>query len=552
MARAGVWAIAITGTLCLRGAAVGDEAWLRDGLHMPGALGLVEGRLRFTPRSSDPPPAESLLRISLGGPEPPPLRIGDGRRIVLLGGQRLTGQLVRIDGETVRLRTSWASPLDIPRAGVVAITALPGWRLRFADDFDRGLRAWETHGKPTTRDAPALVLLDTAGQDLTHILDHPIKAGRIAVNFAERDNPREARWQLEAVFRRGDEPPALVQATVAGAGDHYTGDVVGLRGEAVAVRRTEGSHRLAVQFTPRSLRITCDDQVLWYTLESGPAGSLRQVRLCCSGGTVAAAGSVAWSAFTIEEAVDESPWPGGELSQDEVCLDCGDQLFGRLAGGDRREVILERRRGRRSLPWTALRGCRFRRQAPPARSSDGAHVRLLLDSGLTPEKDVLDGVLLALDDKDLTLRHDLLGELRLPRGVVKEVRPFFHGRRIELDNGVHHLGPAGRLTPGLEPARAEGPVWETRFALDLVPDSARLILEVLDAPAGEPRTEVVVNDRSVGYFKRQTSLGGSAPRRTEVALPRDAFREGDNTLRLRQTPDSAPRCVGRITLEIPR
>jgi hypothetical protein len=539
-------------SLCLAAPAVADEACLRDGRRVAGTLGLSEGRLHFTPRAGDAPPAEAVLRILFAGAEAPPLRIGDGRQVLLSGDQRLTGQLLGIDAETVRLRTAWADRLEIPRPGVAAVAALPGWRLRFADDFDRGLGAWQMHGKPTTRDTPAAVILDAAGQDLSHTLPQPLAAGRVSVNFEERDNPHEARWNLDAVFRRGEEPPAIVRVSVAGTGDHYGVEPAGLRGESTAVRRTPGPHRLAVQFTSRSLRIVCDDHVLWHTLDSGPPGSLRQVRLACTGGAAAAAGSVAWSALIIEEAVDENPWPGGDASQDEACLACGDQLFGRLVSGDRRQVMLEARLGRRSLPWTSLRGCRFRRQAPPVRTSDGAHVRLLLDAGLTAAKDILEGVLLALDDRTLTLRHGLLGELRLPRSVVKELRPLFHGRRIELDNGVHHLGDAGRLTAGLEPPHAEGPAWEGRFALDLIPDTARLVLEVLDPPAGDPHTEVVVNGRAVGYFKRQTSLRGSSPQRTEVVLPREAFREGDNTLRLRQAPDSAPRCVGRIALEIPR
>jgi hypothetical protein len=552
MASAGIRAAVIGVSFCLAAPALADEAFLRDGRRIPGNLGLAEGRLRFTPRVGDAPPAESVSRIVLAGSEPTPLRVGDCRQVVLSDGQRLTGQVLGIDGEAVHLRTGWSDRVDLPRIGVTAITSLPGWRLRFPDDFDAGLRAWETHGKPTTRDSPAAVILDTAGQDLSHTLHRPLGAGRVSVNFEERDTPRNARWALEAVFRRGDEPAAALRVTIAGPGDDYAVETPGLRGESQPMRRTPGPHRLAVQFTSRSLRIVCDDHVLWYTLQSGPAGPLRQVRLVCAGDTAPAAGSVAWSGFTIEEAVDENHWPGGDLHQDEACLDSGDQLFGSIVKADRRQVTLECRGRSRSLAWMTLRGCRFRRQVPRLRTSDGAHVRLLLDAGAVPEEDILDGVMLAIDDRNVTLRHELLGEMRLPRGFVKEVRPLFHGRRIELDNGIHHLGEAGRLAAGLDPPRAEGPVWETRFAVDLIPDTARLLVEVLDAPTGDPQTEVVVNGRAIGYFKRQTSLGGSAPRRAEVVLPRDAFREGENTLRLRQLPTSAPRCVGRIALEIHR
>jgi hypothetical protein len=323
-----------------------------------------------------------------------------------------------------------------------------------------------------------------------------------------------------------------------------------------------------VQFSPRSLRETCDEAVLWYTLERGPGGSLRQVRLTCQGGDAPVRGAVAWAACTIEEAVDESPRPDGDATQDEVWLDEGDQLFGRVVRADRRTVEVQGRWGSRKLPWTQVRGLVLRRTAAPPVSTTGAHVRLLLDSGLTPEKDILEGVLEKSDGRAVTLRHSLLGEVRIDRAFVREVRPLFHGRRIELDGGFHHLGESGKVAPGLDPPRAAGPAWRGSFTLDAVPEEARLVLSVIgllgpgDAEGkglaeGALRTEVVVNGRRVDYLNRQVDRSSRQPRRLTVSLPRDALRTGANAVEVRQTPDPRsgryPHCgIFGLALEIPQ
>jgi hypothetical protein len=102
----------------------------------------------------------------------------------------------------------------------------------------------------------------------------------------------------------------------------------------------------------------------------------------------------------------------------------GDQLFGRIIGADRRVLRIEGRFGKRSLPWTELAGCSFRRPETPPKVNKAANVRLRVRSGLCPEADVLEGVVTTLDEQHLTLRHALLGELTFERGRVQELRPL--------------------------------------------------------------------------------------------------------------------------------
>jgi hypothetical protein len=513
---------------------------------LAGSLGLApDGRLQLTPSAGDPLPASAIDRVRLPASPPPPFRIAGGWRFLLHGGQQLTGDLLGLDEQTLRLRTAWARRLELPRSAVLGMTTLPGWRPRFTDDFT-DLKAWAVAGKPSLEggDTPAVVL-DGAGQELAYRLPGSLPAGRVGVNFQERENPSSARWELEAAFGRPGSDPLTVRVTVAAAGDSYQVTVPGMEGERQSVARTPGWHRLVVQFTSGSLRVTSDDAVLWYTLKQGSSGPLREVRLACrAAGTAAPRGAVAWGAFAVEQAVDESPRPAGDDTQDEVWLDDGDQLFGKVVGADRRAVEFQGRFGKRSLSWPRVHGLFFRRVASPAATTTGAHVRLGLVSGLAADLDILDGVVRSLEGRDLVLRHARLGELHIDRAFVREVRPQFHGKRIELDLGYHSLGTADQ------------PAWRGSFPLDVVPGEARLVLDVVGLAGDGPRALVVVNGRQVDYLNRQVDRASREPRRLAVALPRDALKNGENSLELRQAPDPrggrhAACGVSGIVLEIP-
>jgi hypothetical protein len=404
-----------------------EEAIHADGRRLAGSLAVDDrGRLVFAvPGRPEPVDVESLAQVRLADANPPPFRIAAGHRVLLRSGEVLSGQLLALDGETVVLRTAWADRLALPRAAVAAVTQLPGWQTLFVDDFTGGLEAWSSSGQPALGDekaGPAL-LLARPGQALAWAPAVPLTAGRVGVNFQERDGAAGARWLLEAQFGDGKQP-RLLRVTLAGT-DGYPVEGVGLEGTAGAAGRTPGWHRLTVQFTPRSLRVLCDDAVLWYNLDRGPGGPLLRVRLRCQEAPDAppTRGAVALAAFSAARAVDEAVRPPADPGQDEVWLASGDQLFGTIGKGDGRAVEVQGRFGRRSLPWSQLRGCYLRRAEQPPTAAAGTVVRLSLRSGLGGEPDLLDGVVLGLDERRLRLRHALLGEVSVERGRVRGLRP---------------------------------------------------------------------------------------------------------------------------------
>jgi hypothetical protein len=400
-----------------------DEASFKDGRRLAGALRLGKtGRLLFSPRKGASVPLADLAEVRLTPTPSPPLRLTGARRVRLTDGQQLTGGFLGLQKKSLVLRTAWADKVSVPRAAVAALTHLPGWLPVFEDDLRAGIGAWKARGAPSTgRDGARLA---SAGQALDYLLPAPLSAGRIGINFEASEGARGARWLLEATFA-ARPAPRVVRITVAGPGEHYQVDSAGLAGSAPRVSRSPGPHRLIVTFSPRSLRITSDDEVLWFNLEKGPGGALRRVSLKCvedgKGGAVN--GAVVWAEFAVERAAREWPRPEGDPTQDELWLASGDQLFGKVVRAERKEVALEAHFGTRAFPWTELRGWFPRLAAPRPKAAAGAIVRARLRNGADAFDDVLDGVVTALNDKHLTLRHALLGELRIERRRVVSLRP---------------------------------------------------------------------------------------------------------------------------------
>jgi hypothetical protein len=401
-----------------------DEAVRPDGRLVPGELSLEKtGKLHFTPAArGEALAAADLAEIRLGG-QVPPFRAAPGKVLHLSGGEHLTGVFLGMEKDHLLLRTAWAERLSVPPGAAASLTHLPGWRPVFHDDLSGKLAGWAVKGTPET--ASGALMLKKPGEALAHSPASPLDTGRISVNFRAQGRPAGAAWVVEALFSRkgGDR---RLRVTVAGPGA-LSVDAGGLKGTAQPVAPAEGWRRLAIAFGPGSLRFTCDDDVLWFTLAEGPGGPLRQVRLLCeeAAGAAALQGSTSLGDFVLERAESEHRRPPGDAAQDELWLAGGDQVFGRVTRADARAVELTARFGVRRFAWTELRGWfPARGKLPAAPTGRGQAVRLWLRSGLRPELDVVEGVLTALDARQLTLRHPLLGDLTMPRAVVVRLRPL--------------------------------------------------------------------------------------------------------------------------------
>ena len=370
---------------------------------------------------------DDVAEVRFENGAPPVFRGAPGKVLHLPGEQRLTGVFLGLEKSNLILRTGWADRLLVPRGAATALTHLPGWRPICVDDFQGKLSAWTIQGELAAK--ASAVRMHKPGQSLSCVLPTPIAEGRIGVNFRADGPLAGARWRVEARFavKGGDR---VLSVTVAGD-SALAVDAGGLAGTLQRVAPAPGWRRLLIDFRAGSLSIRCDDAVLWYSLKEGPGGPLRQVRLTCDAPDKPSAlrGEVAFSDFVLERAVPEHRRPPAEPGQDELWLASGDQLFGEVVCADAKSVELKGRFGLHRFAWTDLRGWfPKKRPAPPPAVARGPAVRLWLRSGLRPALDVLEGNLRAMDAKQLTLQHALLGEMSIPRGWLVRLRPLARGQ----------------------------------------------------------------------------------------------------------------------------
>jgi hypothetical protein len=377
-------------------AAGAEEAWLRDGRKMKGALQFEDGRgLRFQPLGQTEALAVTALeRVRFAEATPAPCRLGRALRVWLRDGQVLTGRLLHLGPDDLALQTAWAKQLTLPRSAVEAVTQVPGWQPVFADALTR------------------------PGQTVTWSPAAPLAAGRVGVNVRQPDGAAKAKRSLELEFGAQTLARRIV-VTLTGLADGFGLDTDGLEGEANLVARAPGWQRVTVQFSPHSVRVMVDDTVRWYTLERGPGGPLRRVHLLGEPDQ----GPEALADFTVEQALDAGVRPAGDPTQDEVWRTDGDQLFGTISRADLQDVELTGRFGRRRIPWTELRGFYLRQAKFTPPGIQGPRVRIWLRSGLSNEPDILEGRPLELDAERLRLRHALLGEQTIERARLIQLRP---------------------------------------------------------------------------------------------------------------------------------
>ena len=75
-------------------------------------------------------------------------RDGPAHVLNLSKDQRITGVFLGMEKEAVAMRTAWAERLVVPRAGVVLLTHLPGWRTVNREDFAGKPTRWTKAGQP--------------------------------------------------------------------------------------------------------------------------------------------------------------------------------------------------------------------------------------------------------------------------------------------------------------------------------------------------------------------------------------------------------------------
>jgi hypothetical protein len=411
-------------------AARADEALLADGRRVEGRLEAdSSGRLQFLPAGSQERlELANLHAARLASTTPFSWRHGALHVVHLRDEQRLVGELLALDGKTVRLRTPLLGQVELPRSAVIAVTQPTGSITVLYEDFEGNLKGWTLKGVwgPSMR-KPCLgkqsLPLERVEQEATLELPRPLDAGRIDLHFHVPGEAAGARWTCAAQFGTGARA-RNVTVELAGEDGNYAvaSDLPG--GTARAMPRSPGWHRLSIRFHPSYALVGIDDSTLWMSDKPTALGPLRSVRFGCAGlPGKDQRGELFIDDLVISRTIQVLPRPAGELKQDEVWLDSGDQLFGTIVRADRRTITLKHRGEERGLVWSQARGVFFPVSVETGQAPEGERVRLWLETGCGAEADQVEGVVQKLDDKQLILKHRILGELAIDRNRVSRLRP---------------------------------------------------------------------------------------------------------------------------------
>ncbi len=536
------------------------------GIRTAGRLELVsEGRLQFVSDSGEKVvPVEPGMTFRLAGQGPDAATGLAPFRLELGLGQRLCGRLGKIDDrELVVLDSSGSSKSVVARTGAHALIQRPGETLVIQDGFESiDPNRWSVVGEPMLADDLRItgnhsLKIPANGASLTYRLKAPFPVGRFEVAYHDSGVKSEGRqWFVDLTFR-GLSGPETIRAILGWSEESLAVETP--TGPALAVQRLArkpGWHRLGIRFGQDLTEVGVDGNELAHG--KGFSGPLIEVRLA----SVQNGNALKTPEESLAGHLDDlrlikfSDTVGGletDVSQDEVRLIGGDQIFGEIREADSEHVKLSVDGSIATLSWGEITGLFFRRASAPAAPVEGmlARAEWRASAGDDPlDLNVMEGAVVGLSSENLRLATPYAGTLTIPRKRITTLQVFGRGRRIVIDPMAHHLGDEiSTLSPILDPPQPEGGTLERSFDLQDVPEgSAFLVLDVVqvvgeqaDVPTfsdmvkrGELRTNVKINGEPFDYLNRYIKTRNETPERIRIPIPRDQLRAGKNTIRFDQ------------------
>ncbi len=547
----------------------------RDALERPeghrigGSFrGDAKAGFRFLPDDgSSPITIDGPAEITLGGRGPSAKAGVPPVQVVLGWDQRVSGQLVGLDGTTIRLADGpGGRPVTIERAGALGLRQRPGEAIVLVDGFESIDPArWSQVGEPRVEAEPRLagersLRLQADGSAVTAKLPEPVAHGRLELGYHDNDEVvAGASWFVDLLFR-GESGPETIRAVLGWSEESLGVSSTGGPGLPVQrLARKAGWHRLEVRFGPDACEIAVDGDAL--ARGKGPTGPLVEIRLgtSLSGDRPSAKVAAHVDDFRLVRIASVVTSVESDPGQDEAQLVEGDQVFGSIQRADPAGVTMDVLGSTVQLPWSQVASLQFRRVARPSREVEGLLCRLEWRSAPGDDSRDLDraeGALVRADSDAFTLETPYAGTLVVPRDRLRKLIVEAVGRRLVVDPTAHHLGDEVS-TKGhemLDPPQPEGGRLERVFPLAHplgAGQSARLVMDVVQVVgeaqglefsnlirAGELRTKVSLNGKEFDYINRHISTRNEKPERIRLPIPAGLLKAGENKLKVVQTGTS--------------
>ncbi len=464
------------------------------------------------------------------------------RRIELISGETLTGEILRGDPAGVELRLFGAVRLRIPRRAIRQIAALPGERVRLEEHFadaDSLQVRFEGDDPPEIRRGALIVPAN--GRRVEILLPEGGKEFRCSFRLRAAHEEKIVPLVWSAHFGDGTS----LQARLDARGNWRMRDSAHA-GSGPGANWHSGWQSVRLRSIGARLYVSIDDQLLFSG--TAPSSGMTGLEFAALPGVSGVGGEIAVDDLLVVEASESNEMPAPQASAEAIVSGNGETWWGDVAnvGPDGVEWSNEETTWHRS--WREVQGVVFRPSPDPIAGPTLAGKIVEVELASPADRpdvpgDRLTAVLGSQRGSYLLADHPLLGRLALPVAAIRQIRSRFLGGWQLRDARETALGASQPELQG--EFTLDGPTAGSTF---LAADFSGLEPSGPRTPPGSPTlrelragrwaTELFVNDRRLGTFNELTSDWSLSGRfdRLRFPLPADALKTGRNTWRIQQTP----------------
>jgi len=394
-----------------------EESVAPSGKIQRGALRFEQGAWVFRDERGKNTELQEYSYIRFETKSAPISKAPIAHTVRLAGDQRVSGRLVRLDDKKATFITSWGKSTLFDRAALVGIDTANDSVQILHDDFEASLNAWIVEGNPRLSQERAFfgkssLVLDAAKQRATRSWQTPPGDGGIRFYFHHTAAPANLRWSVEMLIEPRREHAATLLIDAEGCAGSRMNSTFG------RLVWTSGWHVFSAERLHNRLRLFVDDHCLGETPLTAKE-AVQGIRIAAESAPGKAPGKLWIDELSVTRRLPPLARPQPDKDNDMLWLEHGELLFGRIDGADAAGVTLDAKFGKRTLPWSKLRGIQFAQPKPHAPFSD-PEITFRPCPGFPVDR--LRVKLVRWENGNLIVTHALFGEIAIERERLDTIR----------------------------------------------------------------------------------------------------------------------------------